>query len=152
MSTTVEQLLAHKPRNIWSVSPDATVQQAVALFGQHEIGAVLVCDDIGLIGVLTERCCIQKLLYEGTANLSSLVRDVMRDDLSPVAPSDHISRCMALMTEHRTRHLPVVDRGRVVGVISMGDVIYELLGEKESLIESLEGYISGSPSVRPPAH
>ncbi|HKU41554.1 MAG TPA: CBS domain-containing protein [Polyangiales bacterium] len=152
MSTTVEQLLAHKSQHIWFVAPDATVQQAVALFGQHEIGAVLVCDDSGLIGILNERCCVQKLLYEGTATLASRVREVMRTDVTAIAPTDRIERCMSLMTELRTRHLPVVDRGRVVGVISMGDVIFEMIGERDSMIESLEGYISGSPSVRPPAH
>jgi CBS domain-containing protein len=152
MTTTVEQLLGHKPHNVWSVTPDATVEEAVSLFGTHEIGAVLVCDAGELIGVLTERDCIRKLLWQGRATLASRVFDVMRSDLSPVTPHDTIEQCMALMTDHRTRHLPVVDQGSVLGVISMGDVIHALLGDKESLIESLESYISGSPSVRPPAH
>ena len=152
MTTTVEQLLAHKPHDVWSVIPDATVEEAVSIFGTQEIGAVLVCSERGLIGVLTERDCIRKILWQGRATLTSRVREVMRSDVSPVSPHDTIEHCMALMNDHRTRHLPVVDHGNVVGVISMGDVIHALLGEKESLIESLEGYISGSPSVRPPAH
>ncbi|HKP60724.1 MAG TPA: CBS domain-containing protein [Polyangiales bacterium] len=152
MTTTVEQLLAHKPHNVWSVDPEATVEEAVSLFGTHEIGAVLVCNERGLIGVITERDCIRKLLWQGRATLASRVRDVMRSDVSPVAPHDTIEHCMALMNDHRTRHLPVVNHGSVLGVISMGDVIHALLGDRDSLIESLESYISGSPSVRPPAH
>lgn len=152
MSTTVEQVLAHKRSNVWSLDPDATVQEAVTIFGTHDVGAVLVCDAHGLIGVLSERDCVRKILWQGRSNLASRVRDVMRADVTAASPRDSIEHCMALMTERRTRHLPVVDHGRVLGVISIGDVVQALLGEKESLIESLEGYISGSPSMRPAAH
>jgi signal-transduction protein with cAMP-binding, CBS, and nucleotidyltransferase domain len=152
MSTRVEHLLAHKGNTIWSLEPDATVQDAVTLFGTHEIGAVLVCDKHGLIGILSERDCVQKILWQGRSTLASRVCDVMRGDVTAVSPHDSIEHCMALMTDRRTRHLPVMDRGNVIGVISIGDVINALLGEKESLIESLEGYISGSPSMRPHAH
>lgn len=152
MSTKVEQLLAHKGKTVWSLEPDATVQEAVTLFGTHEIGAVLVCDKHGLIGVLSERDCVRKILWEGRSTLASLVRDVMRADVTSVAPRDSIEHCMGLMTDRRMRHLPVIEHGKVIGVISIGDVIHALIGEKESLIESLESYISGSPSVRPPAH
>lgn len=152
MTTKVQQLLANKDGMIWSVDPDSTVQDAITLFGKHEIGAVLVCDKHGLMGVLSERDCVRKILWQGRANLTSRVRDVMRVELTAVTPRDSIEQCMALMTERRVRHLPVVEKGDVVGVISIGDVISALLGDRESLIESLEGYISGSPSVRPPAH
>lgn len=153
MSTRVQQLLAYKgSTGVWSVEPEATVEEAVRLFGKHEIGAVLVCDRHGLLGVLSERDCVRKILWEGRSTLQSKVRDVMRADVTYVTPRDSIEHCMALMTDRRTRHLPVIDQGTVLGVISIGDVIHSLLGEKESLIESLECYISGSPSVRPPAH
>lgn len=152
MTTKVEQLLAHKGNNVWAVEPESTVQDAITLFGTHEIGAVLVCDKHGLLGVLSERDCVRKILWQGRSTLTSLVRDVMRADVTSVSPHDSIEHCMALMTDRRTRHLPVIAQGNVIGVISIGDVINALLGEKESLIESLESYISGSPSVRPPAH
>lgn len=152
MSTRVEQLLAHKGNNVWSVEPDSSVQDAVTLFGTHEIGAVLVCDKHGLLGILSERDCVRKILWQGRSTLASRVRDVMRADVTAVSPRDSIEHCMGLMTDRRTRHLPVIHDGIVIGVISIGDVINGLLGEKESLIESLESYISGSPSVRPPAH
>ena len=152
MSTKVEQLLANKGRKVWSVEPEAKVKEAIVLFGAHAIGAVLVCDEGTLIGVLSERDCVRQILWQGKATPESHVMEVMRSDVTAVAPHDSIEHCMALMTDHRTRHLPVVDRGAVVGVISQGDVIHAMLGDRESLIESLEGYISGSPSVRPPAH
>jgi len=153
MSTRVQQLLAQKGSStVWSLEPEATVQEAVTLFGTHEIGAVLVCDRHGLLGVLSERDCVRKILWEGRSTLQSLVRDVMRADVTYVTPRDSIEHCMGLMTDRRTRHLPVIDQGTVLGVISIGDVIHALIGEKESLIESLEGYISGSPSIRPAAH
>lgn len=152
MSTRVQQLLAHKGSTVWSVDPEATVQEAVTLFGTHEIGAVLVCDRHGLLGILSERDCVRKILWEGRSTLESRVRDVMRADVSAVTPRDSIEHCMALMTDRRTRHLPVIDQGIVMGVISIGDVINALLGEKDTLIESLECYISGSPSMRPAAH
>lgn len=152
MSTKVEQLLANKGRNVWSLPPQATVKEAVALFGTHEIGAVLVCDKSGLIGVLAERDCVRRILWQGRSTLDSHVGEVMRTDVTAVSPRDSIEHCMALMTDRRTRHLPVVDDGTILGVISVGDVIHAMLGDRESLIESLESYITGSPSVRPPAH
>jgi len=152
MATIVEHLLAHKGRNYYSVKPTAPVQEAVAAFGDHGIGAVLVCDGQSLVGVLSERDCIRKLLFERVCTLESEVREVMRGGVSIVSPADTIQHCMSLMNDRRVRHLPVVQQGRVVGVISMGDVINALIREQEHLIESLEGYITGSPSVRPPAH
>jgi CBS domain-containing protein len=152
MPTKVEQLLARKAGHVLSVRPESSVRDAVSLFGEHEVGAVLVCDGQTLIGVLSERDCVRKVLWQDGSTLDSEVRDVMRIDVPAVLPHDSIEHCMSLMNDQRTRHLPVVERGHVLGVISMGDVIHTLLREKECLIESLEGYISGSPSVRPPAH
>jgi CBS domain-containing protein len=152
MATIVEQLLMHKGRNFWSVRPDASVADAVFAFGEHGIGAVLVCRGPELLGVLSERDCIRKLLFERVCTLDSMVSEVMRTGVATVTPSDTIQHCMGLMNDRCVRHLPVVQDGYVVGVISMGDVINALIREQEYVIESLEGYISGSPSVRPSAH
>jgi CBS domain-containing protein len=152
MSTKVEQVLAQKGSTVWSVDPDASVQEAVTLLGTREIGAVLVCDAHGLVGIFSERDCVRKILWQGRSTLESRVRDVMVANVISVTPQDSIQHCMALMTDRRVRHLPVLDHGKVLGVISIGDVVHAMLNEKESLIESLEGYISGSPSVRPAAH
>jgi CBS domain-containing protein len=152
MTTKVEQLLARKNHHVWSLEPDATVNEAVAIFGKQKIGAVLICEGSSLVGLVTERDCVHDLLWRDRAKLTSAVREVMRTDIIAVTPQDSIENCMSLMNDRRTRYLPVVDQGWVVGVISIGDVINALLREKESLIEAMEGYISGSPSARPPAH
>jgi predicted transcriptional regulator len=149
MTTIVEELLVHKGRQVHSVEPSATVRDAVALLGEREIGAVLVCEARRVVGVLTERDCMRQVLWQGRHTLDSPVRDVMRAEFTSVELGDSIQHCMSLMNDRRTRHLPVVAQGLVVGVISMGDVINGLLREQQYVIESLEGYISGSPSVRP---
>lgn len=152
MATIVQQLLMHKGRRVHSLEPDATVREAVALFGTYEIGAVLICQADKVLGVLSERDCMRKVLWQGQHSLDSKVREVMRIDSPYVSLTDSIQHCMGLMNDRRTRHLPVVEEGRVVGIISMGDVIHSVLGDQQHLIESLEDYITGSPSVRPPAH
>jgi CBS domain-containing protein len=152
MATIVEQLLTHKGRNTFTVHPDDTVGDAVAILGEHQIGAVMVCSDGEVLGVLSERDCMRKVLWERQCTLESPVREAMRGPVISVSPRDSIQQCMNLMNDRRIRHLPVLERGELVGVISIGDVINALIRDQEYLIESLEGYISGSPSVRPAAH
>jgi CBS domain-containing protein len=152
MSMNVEHLLTHKGRRVHSVEPNATVRDAVALLGEHRIGAVMVCDDKQVVGIVSERDCLRSVLWQNHCTLDCKVTKVMRVDFSTVEPSDSIQHCMSLMNDRRTRHLPVCLHGQLVGVISIGDVINGLLHDQQCLIESLEGYISGSPSVRPAAH
>jgi CBS domain-containing protein len=151
MSTSVGQLLEYKGRHVWSLEPSATVRDAVNLFGDREIGAVLICDGGQVLGVVSERDCVRRVLWKGECGLESCLRDVMRE-FSAVTPRDSIEHCMSLMNDRRARHLPVIDQGQVVGVISIGDVINAMVRDQRYLIESLESYITGSPSVRPPAH
>jgi CBS domain-containing protein len=152
MSTIVEHLLQHKGRHIHAVKPNATVREAVAMLGDQQIGAVLVCDDTRVVGVLSERDLMRRVLWQRQSTLESPVRDLMTIDFVTVQPSDTIQHCMTLMNSRRVRHLPVVYRGQIVGLVSIGDVINGLLREQQTLIESLEGYVSGSPSARPPQH
>lgn len=152
MSTIVEQLLIHKGRRSFTVHPDDTVGDAVAILGEQQIGAVIVCTEREVVGVLSERDCMRKVLWERHCTLESPVRDAMRGPVIAVSPRDTIEHCMNLMNDRRIRHLPVLAQGELVGVISIGDVINALIRDQAYLIESLEGYISGSPSVRPAAH
>ncbi|MET0390388.1 MAG: CBS domain-containing protein [Polyangiales bacterium] len=149
MATTVEQLLNHKGRQIHAVEPSTPIGRAVALFGERQIGAVLVCDSRNVVGVLSERDLLRGVLWKNQCTTESPVRDVMRIDFPTVESTDSIQHCMSLMNDRRTRHLPVIDQGTLVGIISIGDVINGLLREQQHLIESLEVYISGSPSIRP---
>jgi CBS domain-containing protein len=152
MATIVEHLLQHKGRHVHTVEPSATVGYAVALMGEKELGAVLVCQEQRVVGVLSERDCMRGVLWKKQCTVESPVRELMRVDFALVGLDDTSQHCMSLMIERRTRHLPVLDGGRLVGVISMGDVINGLLREQQFMIEALESYISGSPSVRPPSH
>jgi len=153
MATIVEQLLVHKGSQVHCVEPTATVRDAVTVLGEKRIGAVLVCEGKRVLGVVSERDCTREVLWRGHATLDTPIKDLMRSEVVTVRPHDTIEHCMGLMNDRRIRHLPVVDDyDELAGVISIGDVINALLREQQSLIESLEGYISGSPSVRPPAH
>jgi CBS domain-containing protein len=151
MPTTVEQLLASKGHEYFFVRPEATIQQAVETFSELNVGALLVCEGERLIGILSERDCVRRVMAKGKSAHETAVRDVMTASPVCVTPDDTIDQCMAIMTEGRFRHLPVVRLARVLGVISMGDAVHSILSEKEHLIEDLAGYISGAPSVRPPA-
>jgi len=150
MPTTVEQLLANKGHEYFFVRPDASVQQAVETFSELNVGALLVCEGERLVGILSERDCVRRVMAKGKSPLDTRVRDIMTPNPTCVAPADTIEQCMGVMTEGRFRHLPVVRFARVLGVISMGDAVHAVLNEKEHLIEDLSGYIAGSPSVRPP--
>jgi CBS domain-containing protein len=152
MATTVEQVLTRKGRQYWTVGSEASVQDAVAILTAHRIGAVLVCDESRLVGLLSERDCIRQVMSEQRSATETCVRDVMVRDLVCVSPGDSIDYCMSLMNNHRVRHLPVLNDGELCGVISIGDAVNAMLLEKEFLIEELEGYIAGSASVRPSAH
>jgi CBS domain-containing protein len=152
MATIVEQLLLHKGNQVHCVDPNAKVRDAVELLGERLIGAVLVCRNNRVLGIVSERDCTREVLWRGSCTLDTPVSELMRSEVVTVSRNDSLDYCMSLMNDRRIRHLPVVEDGELVGVISIGDVINSLLREQQSLIESLESYISGSPSVRPPAH
>lgn len=152
MTTTVKQVIARKGGNVHTVTPDARLGDVIAMLGEHRIGAILVCEQEQVVGIVTERDCIREVLWKHGFDASSRVGDLMRTDIPTVSPRESIQTCMRIMTEDRVRHLPVMDDGKLVGLISMGDVIHALLSDQRHMIESLEQYISGSPSLKPPPH
>jgi CBS domain-containing protein len=152
MTTTVKQVIARKGGNVHTVAPDTRLGDVIAMLGEHRIGAILVCEEGKVLGIVTERDCIRDVLWQHRFDADSRVGDLMRSDLPTVSPRESIQHCMRVMTEDRVRHLPVMDEGKLVGVISMGDVINALLSDQRHMIESLEQYISGSPSIKPPTH
>ena len=151
MPTTVEQLLASKGHEYYFVRPDASIQQAVEMYTELNVGALLVCDGERLVGILSERDCVRRVMAKRKEAVETRVSEVMTHTPICVSPAETIDQCMAIMTEARCRHLPVVRFAKIQGVISMGDAVHALLNDKEHLIEDLSGYIAGSPSVRPPA-
>jgi CBS domain-containing protein len=150
MNTTVRHVIAHKGSIVHSVTPDAKVHEVVAMLGKHSVGAVLVYDQGQVLGIVTERDCLTEVLWKRRVDADSRVGDLMRTNIPTVTPRESIEYCMRVMTEDRVRHLPVIDEGKLLGLISMGDVIHALLSDQQHMIESLECYISGSPSTVPP--
>ena len=140
--TTVERLLQHKGHTVWSIPPDVSVFEAVQLMADKRVGALMVVDQNELIGVISERDYAREIVLKDRASRSTPVSAIMTQRVLYVRPQQTLEECMALMTEKHLRHLPVLDNGRLVGVISMRDVVKDLIAEKEFLIEQMENYIT----------
>lgn len=146
--TTVRRLLHARPPLIWSTTPDSSVADALRLMADKDVGALLVNDGSRLVGIVTERDVARKLVLEGRSHQTTPVRDIMTERVLYVGLDQTIDECMALMTERRVRHIPVLDQDRVIGMISIRDVVAELIAEKSFLIEQLENYIYTIPLYR----
>lgn len=140
---TVRHLLNAKGTQVWSISPDATVYEALERLAEHDIGALLVMEGDELVGIFSERDYARKVALQGRTSRETPVREVMTSKVYCVTPDQTVNECMALMTERRIRHLPVLEGGRVAGVISIGDVVKDVIAEQEFVIEQLENYITG---------
>jgi CBS domain-containing protein len=138
---TVQQLLEAKHGRVVSVPPDTSVLDALRLMADKEIGAVLVLNGEHLVGVFSERDYARKVVLQGKASKDTPVREIMTDKVVCVRPTQTIEDCMGLMTDKRIRHLPVLENKKVVGIISIGDVVKEMLSEQEFVIKQLESYI-----------
>jgi CBS domain-containing protein len=141
--TTAHDILRFKGQTVHSVRPDDTVLAALGVMTEHDIGAVLVVDGGELLGILTERDYARKVALVGRASKDSPVRAIMTTNVVCVAPSRTVEDCMGLMTERRCRHLPVVENGHVVGVVSIGDLVKATIDEQEFTINQLKNYIAG---------
>ena len=140
---TVRQLLERKATDIWSIKPEASVYEAIQLMADKGIGALLVMDDDDLVGIMSERDYARKVILKGRSSKKTPVKDIMTAKVLYVSPERSLEECMAIMTEKRIRHLPVLDEGRLTGVFSVGDVIKAIVSEQEFIIEQLENYIKG---------
>jgi CBS domain-containing protein len=138
---TVQQLLEAKRYSVVSVSPDDTVLDALKVMAEKEIGAVIVTQDGHLIGIFSERDYARKVVLQGKSSKDTPVREIMTEKVVCVSPDQTIEDCMGLMTDKRIRHLPVLAHKKVIGVVSIGDVVKEMLYEKEFVIQQLESYI-----------
>lgn len=141
---TLKQLLADRNRPLAVVAPGDTVYHALTVMAKHEVGALLVLDGEQLVGIFSERDYARKIILQGKTSKETLVREIMSDRVAYVMPSATLDECMALMTEKRFRHLPVLDEsGGVVGMISIGDLVKETISSQKFLIDQLERYIAG---------
>jgi CBS domain-containing protein len=141
MTTSVRQLLDGKGRAVYSVEPQAPVLEAIRLMAEHHVGALLVMTGAALNGIVSERDYARKVILLGRSSAATPVQEIMSSPVISVSPEDSVPKCMQLMTEHRVRHLPVTDGGRVIGMVSIGDVVKAVIAEQRQQIEQLESYI-----------
>ncbi len=142
MGKTVANLLTNKGTAVWSIGPDASVYEALQLMAEKNLGALVVLDDGELAGIMSERDYARKVILLDRESRETSVREIMTGEVITVSPRTTVSDCMALMTEHHIRHLPVIEDGSLSGVVSIGDVVKGVIGEQEDLIRQLEQYIT----------
>ncbi|HSC84944.1 MAG TPA: CBS domain-containing protein [Pseudomonas sp.] len=141
---TVAQMLRTKPqRTIHSIAPDATVLEALRVMAEHNVGALLVSENGQLLGIVSERDYARKGVLLGRSSIGTQVREIMSVPVISVTPRQSIRECMEIMTERHLRHLPVLDDGKLVGLLSIGDLVKETVAEQDGLIQHLEQYIRG---------
>jgi len=138
---TLRQLLQAKSSGILSIAPDARVFDALKMMAEKNVGALLVMDAGRLAGIMTERDYARKVILQGRSSLDTPVREIMTDKVLCVHPDQSVEECMGLMTDRRVRHLPVMDGDKLIGVLSIGDLVKETISEQQFVIKQLESYI-----------
>jgi len=139
----VKHLLDSKGHHVISVAPDLSVFDAIKLMADKSVGSLIVMDDEQLRGIVTERDYARKVIIKGRSSESTSVSEIMSTGVLTTSSSQTVNQCMELMTEHRIRHLPVVEDNRVIGMISIGDLVQAIISDQQEEIEQLESYISG---------
>jgi len=142
MAETVASMLKTKGNAIWSIEPTATVYEAIALMAEKSVGALLVVSGGELLGIISERDYARKIVLQQRSSSDTLVREIMTGSVVTVTPEHTVEDCMKLTTEHRVRHLPVLERGELAGVISIGDLVNAIITEQAETIGHLHAYIS----------
>ncbi len=141
--TRIKEILKQKGHEVWSLGPQATVFEALEIMAEKGIGAVPVVEGDRVVGIFSERDYARKVILQGRSSRECLVKDLMTSRVRCVGLEANLETCMALMTRERVRHLPVLDDENLVGIVSIGDIVKGLLGEREVMIQDLETYIAG---------
>jgi len=140
---TIRYLLEQKGRNVWTIDPDATVLDAVAKMADKDVGSLVVMEGEKLVGIITERHYSRNVVLKGKTSPTTLVSEIMETNVIYVRSEQSVELCMALMTDKRVRHLPVVEDTKVIGIVSIGDLLKHIISKKEFAIDQLEHYIQG---------
>jgi CBS domain-containing protein len=143
VSSSISSLLHHKGSQIWTIAPEATVFDAIQMMADKNVGALLVMDGVRLVGVISERDYTRKVALKGKSSKQTAVREILSPQCPSARPGDTVEDCMRKMTEHRVRHLPVVEGERVIGVVSIGDLVNWIISAQDTTIRQLESYIAG---------
>ncbi|HFC09540.1 MAG TPA: CBS domain-containing protein [Chloroflexi bacterium] len=143
MIQTIRQLLKAKGHEVWAISPNATVYEALEMMADKDVGALLVMEGDRLVGIFSERDYARRCILRNRRSKETRVRELMTQDVITITPSTTIDEAMELMTRHRIRHLPVVENDKVVGVVSIGDIVKTVIENQQHMISHLEGYIAG---------
>ncbi len=147
MTKTVSSILNRKGSDIWSVTPNNTVFDALALMSEKKCGALVVLENEKLCGIISERDYARKIILLGKSSKDTLVKEIMSSTVYYASPSLTAEECMAIMIDKHVRHLPVMDNDNLIGVISIGDVVKAVIDEKTFVIDQLERYITGRPNL-----
>jgi CBS domain-containing protein len=140
--STARDILIRKGNEIWAIEPQESILQAIEKMATKEVGALLVMQADKLVGIITERDYARKVALEGRSSRDSAVRDIMSKNVLCARPEQTVQECMALMSDKRARHLPVVEKNKVIGLISIGDLVMSIINEQQHEIESLQYYIN----------
>lgn len=143
---SIRQLLERKGSEVWSTSPDSSVYEALQLLAEKDVGALLVLQDGGLVGIVSERDYARKVVLHGMTSMKTPVKEIMTEEVITVGPGSTVEEAMALMTDKHIRHLPVLEGESIVGVVSIGDLVKAIIADQEFTIGQLENYISGTRS------
>jgi CBS domain-containing protein len=144
-SGSINEILEHKGSTVWTIAPDATVFEAIQMMSDKNIGAVLVTEREKLVGIISERDYTRKVAIKGKSSKELKVRDIITDRVLSVTPNHTVEECLRLMTERRVRHLPVLDGEKIIGLVSIGDLVNWIISAQSTTIQQLETYISGVP-------
>jgi CBS domain-containing protein len=139
----VSTILLKKDPTVWSIAPNAMVIDAIQLMSEKNVGALPVVENANLLGVISERDYTRKVILKGKSSKETPVRDIMTEQLITVKPDDSVTECMRIMTEKRVRHLPVLEGTRLVGILSIGDLVNWTISAQKAAIENLERYVTG---------
>jgi CBS domain-containing protein len=143
---TIREILNHKDPNVWSISPDATVFEAVQMMAAKNVGALLVTELGKLVGIISERDYTRKVVLRGKTSRETAVREILSGNVIHVSSDHTVEDCLRLMTQHRIRHLPVLEGDKILGVVSIGDLVNWIISAQTSTIQQLQTYIGGYPA------
>ena len=144
-NATLSEILNQKGSSAWSISPEATVLEAVQMMADKNVGALLVTENDRLVGIISERDYTRKVVIKGKSSKTTAVKEILSSHVIHVTPAHTVQECLRLMTDHHFRHLPVLEGDRIAGIVSIGDLVNWIISAQTSTISQLQTYITGVP-------